>query len=115
MHKYLGRAFKGDLLVRGHAAVEYRINCGWMKFKQLESSLMAKSVCLQLRLRLLDVVITPTILYSLDTVPLTAALNKRLDVTLRCMIRKLLGWVQYDAEDSWMIVVVKCNNDFLEP
>ena len=99
-HKYLGRCFGGDLTSRAAKALEHRIGCAWAKFQSLASTLTNKHINIKLRLRLFDTVISPPVLYALETAPLTNALLRKLDVTQRCMLRRMVGWVCYE-EDSW--------------
>ena len=100
-HKYLGRSWPGDFRKRGEVAVNHRISCAWMKFKEFESTLVNKSVSLRLRLKLFAAIVSPTVLYSLGTCPLTEKLLQKLDVTQRRMIRKMIGWVSIQDDDSW--------------
>ena len=99
-HKYLGREFPGDPHRRGLVALEYRIQCAWSKFRTFEYILTDKHVPMSLRLKLFDTMVTPTILYSLDTCPFTATLENRLDVIQRKMLRKMMGWIQC-SEMTW--------------
>ena len=99
-HKYLGRAFSGNLQDRGKSALDHRLGCGWAKFQNLQGTLTCKHVPLKLRLKLFDAVVSPTVLYALSTAPLTAGQLHKLDVTQRCMLRRILGWVCYD-HDTW--------------
>ena len=55
---------------------------------------------LNLRLKLFQSIISPTVCYSLDTSPLTDALKSRLDVTYRVMLRRMIGWVS-STGDTW--------------
>ena len=96
-HKYLGRCFTGDLRTRSKAAIDYRISCAWMKFRQLQHTLLDKFVDIKLRLKLFESVISPTLLYSLDTCPLTVLQNERLDVVQRVMLRRIIGWINYSG------------------
>ena len=100
VHKYLGRAFSGDLRNRGRSAMEHRLRCGWAKFKALQSTLTDKNVPLKLRLKMFDTVVTPTVLYGLGTAPLSVAQRPKLEPSQRCMLRLMLGWVCYET-DSW--------------
>ena len=100
LHKYLGRNFSGDLRNRGQSALDHRLGCGWGRFRTLQQTLTDKHVDIKLRLQLFDVVVTPTVLYALETCPLTVSQRDRLDVTQRCMLRRMVGWVCYDNE-SW--------------
>ena len=52
------------------------------------------------RLKLFDSVITPTVLYSLSTTPLTEAQLRKLDATQRKMLRRIVGWSRDDDESS---------------
>ena len=99
-HKYLGRAFFGDLRQRGRAAVEHRVGCAWMKYKSLQHVFEDRHVSIALRLKLFDAVVGSTAVYALETCPLTTVLQRRLDVVQRTMMRRMVGWVCY-AEDSW--------------
>ena len=100
VHKYLGRCFPGELRNRGQSALDYRLQCGWGRFKSLQETLTDKKVDVRLRLQLFDVVVTPSVMYGLETCPLTMSQLQRLDTTQRCMLRRIVGWVGFDNE-SW--------------
>ena len=51
-HKYLGRAFSGDLRDRGSVALNNRSACAWMQYNNLKHVLEDKHITLQLRLKL---------------------------------------------------------------
>ena len=51
-----------------------------------------------LRLKLFDAVVTPTVLYGMAALPLTAAQLQRLDAVQRRMLRNIAGWVRLDGE-----------------
>ena len=59
-----------------------------------------KGVSVRLRFKLFESVISSTVLYGLETAPLTQSLQNRLDITQRMMLRRIIGWVCYN-EDSW--------------
>ena len=59
-----------------------------------------KHVNVKLRLKLFDSIITSTVSYGLDTVPLTHQMLNRLDIAQRTMLRRIVGWVNY-ADDTW--------------
>ena len=99
-HKYLGRAFSGDLRDRGSVALNNRSACAWMQYNNLKHVLENKHITLQLRFKLFQSVITSTILYSLETCPLTECLGEKLDVLQRKMMRKIIGW-HFVAGDNW--------------
>ena len=48
-HKYLGRAFSGEVRCRGSIAVEHRISCAWMKYKGFQHILENKHIAIKLR------------------------------------------------------------------
>ena len=100
-HKYLGRAFSGDLWQRAKTAAEHRIGCAWLKCRALQSTLTNKHINVMLRLRLFDAVVTPTLLYSLETVSMTQGQLDRLDCVQRTMLRRIVGWVCYSEDDTW--------------
>ena len=98
-HKYLGWCYPGDLLKRGQTILEGRLRCAWAKFNLFRHSLINRHVDVKLRLRLFDSVVTPAVLYSLSTAPLTAKDLERLAVTQRKMIRSIVGWVKLNEND----------------
>ena len=53
-----------------------------------------KHISVKLRLRLFDAVVTPTILFSSITMPLTASDQNQMDAVQRRMLRSLVGWVR---------------------
>ena len=91
-HKYLGRLFPGELRNRGKRALEDRVRIAWGKFSTLRTTLVNRNISMKSRLRLFDAVITPTILYGLETAPLTQANFNRLDAVQRRMLRYVVGW-----------------------
>ena len=99
-HKYLGRKFPGNLRSRGLCNLEFRLSCAWLRYHNLRSSLTNRRVPLQLRLKLFDCVISPTVLYSLCTTPLTTGQLEKLDATQRKMMRKIVGWQRFNDE-TW--------------
>ena len=66
----------------------------------MQQALVDKHVDIKLRLQLFDVVVTPAVMYALETCPLTEIQRERLDITQRRMLRRMVGWVCYDDE-SW--------------
>ena len=99
-YKYLGRMFSGNVRDRGRIAVEHRICCGWMKFKALQHIFQDKHIPVKLRLKLFDAAISSTVLYSLESCPITESIQSRLDVVQRTMLRRLIGWISF-AEEIW--------------
>ena len=79
LHKYLGRVWPGDLQNRGRSNLSHRLSCEWMKFHQQRDTLMNHKIPLKLRLNLFDTLVSPTILYSLASTPLSEAQLKVLD------------------------------------
>lgn len=79
-HRYLGRRFPGDLRNRGSVAVEYRIVCAWIKYNQFRHVLEDKMVSIRVRFKLFDSIVSSTVLYSLDSCPISSKLEDRLNV-----------------------------------
>ena len=101
-HKYLGRMWPGNLTERGHTAVSNRIGCSWGKFSELGHTLKNRYINIKQRLKLFDTCISPALLYSLDTCPLTGADFERIDATQRKMLRHIVGWVPFaNDSESW--------------
>ena len=99
-YKYLGRMFSGNVRDRGRIAVEHRICCGWMKFKALQHIFQDKHIPVKLRLKLFDAAISSTVLYSLESCPITESIQSRLDVVQRTMLRRLISWISF-TEVIW--------------
>ena len=99
-HKYPGRVFKGNLRERGQCNLMHRISCGWLKFHEYGGTLLNQKIPSHLRLRLFDTVVSPTVLYSLSSTPLTSAQLGFLDTTQRKMLRRIVGWVRF-ADEDW--------------
>ena len=59
-----------------------------------------KNVPISLRLKLFNATVTPTVLYSLATTPLTEMQLVKLDIAQRKMLRRMVGWVIFD-DDIW--------------
>ena len=55
---------------------------------------------MKLRLKLFDIVITPSILFGLSTLPVHQVSLDKIDGTQRKMLRKIAGWVRYPTE-TW--------------
>ena len=98
-HKYLGRMFSGDLTKRGQCNLNHRLSCGWFRYHCLQHTLLNSKIPVHLRLRLFDSAVSPTVLYSLATTPLTVAQQQKLDATQRKMLRRIVGWVRLSDED----------------
>ena len=101
-HKYLGKTLPGDLSTRGQRNLDHRISCAWLRFHQLGHTLLNRKIPVHLRLKLFDSVVSPTVLYSLSTTPLTETQLEKLNAVQRKMLRKIAGWVRHDGEE-WSI------------
>ena len=97
-HKYLGKSLPGDLSRRGQRNLDHRLSCAWFRFHELQHTLCNRKIPVHLRLKLFDSVVSPTVLYSLSTTPLTATQCERLDGVQRKMLRRIVGWVRIDDE-----------------
>ena len=103
-HKYLGRYLPGECTVRRRVEVDHRIQCAWYKFGQYRHVLTNRQISIQLRLKLFDAVVTPTILYGLAALPLSAVLLQELEVVQKKMLRKIVGWVRI-GDESWEVTM----------
>ena len=59
----------------------------------LKHVLENRNVRIHLPFRLFDAVVAAAAVYSLDTCPLTSALERRIDTTQRKMLRRTVGWI----------------------
>lgn len=103
-HKYLGRNLPGECVFRRSVEVKHRIQCAWYKFGQYKHILTNGKVSIQLRLRLFDAVVTPTILYGLAVLPLSTILLEDIEIVQRKMLRKIVGWVRL-PEETWEVTM----------
>ena len=71
-----------------------------MKFRSLQHAFLNKNVNIKLILKLFNAAVTPSLVYSLETCPLTQSQMQKLDIVQRKMLRKMVGWV-FDSEDTW--------------
>eukprot|EP00929_Paragymnodinium_shiwhaense_P046346 TRINITY_DN23593_c0_g1_i6.p1 TRINITY_DN23593_c0_g1~~TRINITY_DN23593_c0_g1_i6.p1 ORF type:complete len:196 (+),score=11.73 TRINITY_DN23593_c0_g1_i6:290-877(+) len=99
-HKYLGKVLPGDLSNRGQRNFNHRLSCAWLRFHQLQTALLNRKIPVHLRIKLFDSVVSPTVLYSLSTTPLTQTQLAKLDAVQRKMLRRIVGWVREDDE-AW--------------
>lgn len=87
---YLGRLLA---LEDSHdVEVSHRIRRAWTKFGLYKSELTEKMIPLELRLRLFNAVITPTILYGSGSWVLTAKREQSLQATQMKMLRAIFGY-----------------------
>ena len=106
---YLGRAL--SLTDVHDAELKHRIRKGWAKFGIYHNELTDKSIPLQLRLKLFNSVVTPSILYGSVSWVMTDAREEELRSTQLKMARAMLGKkrrtvAQADSEaqtvESWV-------------
>ena len=57
-------------------------------------------ISIQLRLRLFDAVITPTILYGLAVLPMSSSSLRKIQVVEKKMLRKMVGWIRI-GDETW--------------
>ena len=69
-----------------------------MKFGQHRKTLCNRNVAIHLRLKLFDMVVTPTLLFGLAVLPLSNISLQKIEVLQRKMLRKLVGWVRLKDE-----------------
>ena len=100
VYKYLGIALPGDLRSRGRTTLSHRLRCAWAKFDMFRTSLTNRHVDVRLRMKLFDAVVTPSVLYGLTAMPLTARDEDRLAIAQRKMLRQIVGYVKAST-DTW--------------
>ena len=93
-HKYLGKHLPGECIFRRGVEVKHRIQCAWYKFGQYRHILSNQKISIRQCLNFFDVVVTPTILYGIAILPLSATLIEDIEVVQRKMLRKIVGWVR---------------------
>lgn len=103
-HKYLGGCLSGEFTCREGAEANHRAQCAWHKFGQHASTLCNPNIAIRLRLKLFDAIITPTVLFGIPILPLSAASFEKLDILQRKVLRKIVGWVRL-KDESWEITM----------
>ena len=98
-HKYLGRHIPGDLAKRGSIEFSHRVAAAWGKFHKHRQCLTNQHVHVKLRLKLFEAVVTPTVMFGLTTIPVTAGQLQQLDAVRRRMLRSIVGWIRSPGED----------------
>ena len=78
----------------------HRVQLAWNKFHRHRRVLVNKHVSIKLRMKFLDAVVTPTILFGLHTLALTGVQLSKLDSIQRRMLRSMVGWTRLQDE-SW--------------
>ena len=102
-HKYLGRNFSGDLKCCGIAQLitVYHI---------LAWNINYSSMWLKINMRVLNcapnystAVFYYTLVYGLETTPLTSYMSERINIIQQTMLREMVGWICYVEipERSW--------------
>ena len=86
---YLGRSL--SLTDTHEAELQHRLQKAWAKFGVYKEELTNKDIPLNLRLRLLQTVITPTVLYGCSAWALTEAQKQKLQTTQMRMLRRIIG------------------------
>lgn len=71
----------------------------WGNFSKHGPVLKDEHVSLSSRMKLFHAAVSLTVLYGLDTLPLTKSQLHKLDFTQRQMLRALVGWRRVEAED----------------
>jgi len=69
-----------------------------LKSGLLKNTLCNRHISSNLRLKLFDAVVTPTILFGLAVLPLSTASLRKIEATQRKMLRKIVGWIRIQNE-----------------
>ena len=98
-HRYLGRLLCLDPELRIGTELDNRFKAAWGKFHQNSRWLTNRHISLRHRLRFLDAVVRPTLLFGLHVLPLSQQTLRRIAALQRKMMRKVVGWVRHSDED----------------
>ena len=88
--------------------LQHRSQIAWMKSNEHRNTLLTRHVPLRLRSKLVDSIITPTILCGLVTCPLTSNQLQKQEMVRNLMLRSIVGWVPLVGND-WHALVQKMN------
>ena len=85
----MGKILTGDLALRTNVEFDHRLHAAWANFHQYEHIILNKRVSLKLRLKLFDLVVSPTAVFGLAVLPLTntqVGCGAAKDATLHCRL-----------------------------
>lgn len=99
-HRYLGRQLRLSHESRIQVEINNRCKLAWYSLHRNRHLILNSEISTSLRVKYFDAVITPTILFGLATLPLTATQQKRIWAIQRKMLRKLVGWRRI-ADEPW--------------
>ena len=97
-HKYLERKLCGQWSSRTSVELSHRVQIARMRFHKHRDIVLDKHLSLCLRLKFFQTVITPTVMFGLSSLPLTAKQVEMLDILQRKMLRRIVGWTRHAAE-----------------
>ena len=86
-HKYLGRILTRNLCSRTEIELAHPFRVVWAKSYKHKEILIKKPISLKLRLKNLNAMISPTILFGLSSLPLTKFHLQKLNAMQRKMFR----------------------------
>ena len=66
--------------------------------------LVNPNVHIKLRLKLFDAVVSPCILFGMSVLPIYEDMMGKIDITMRKMLRIIVGWVR-KPEEEWCIIM----------
>ena len=99
-HKYLGRKLCADPRLRTETELKNRIAKAWGAYAKHRHILANRSIPLQLRMKLFEATVTPTALFALPSLTLTATQYACLARAQRKMLRNIVGWVR-TPDEPW--------------
>eukprot|EP00972_Heterocapsa_arctica_P114441 16442482-Heterocapsa_arctica.AAC.2 len=97
-HKYLGRKLCADPSLRTETELKNRIAKGWGAYAKHRHVLANTNNPLQLRMLLFGSRVTPTALFALPSLTLSATQYACLARARRKMLRNIIGWVRIHDE-----------------
>ncbi len=94
----------GSLRQCADVELSRRLQAAWGKFHERRSILTDRQISIRRRLKLLDSVVTPTVLFGLPTLALATRQKEQLGVLQRRMLRLIAGRVRLD-DDDWNVTM----------
>ena len=108
-HRYLGRHLCLSASDRIDAEFRHRKHQAWAAFHKHKKVILNKHVSLAKRLQYFDMCVTPSMLFSLSSFPLSSAKLQEMDRLQRRMLRRIIGWRRFDDED-WRHTMTRMND-----
>ena len=99
-HRYFGRTLNTYCQNRCNSEIQNRISNAWIGCKKNQETFINRHVNLCAKLKLFHNTVLPRLLFGLTTMPLAKQHMAKLNVIIRKMIRRIIGWTRKPNE-SW--------------